>query len=157
MTFQIQHDIIPKGRATHSHSWSTLQMCFIFQKDLWCLHCDASWSLGFLQKMLVIHFHTCDIMDPRTPCLLHAYIDRVNGLWGAVPRICLTEIHRLSMHHDANTRDVFRKKNPNMWDALVDHVGVSFPGSCHVEFGMSSHMAHTYIIIGAPIHGHEEG
>ena len=26
----------------------------------------------------------------------------------------LTEIHGLSMHHDANTRDVFRKKNPNM-------------------------------------------
>ena len=26
----------------------------------------------------------------------------------------LTKIHRLSMHHDANTRDVFRKKNPHM-------------------------------------------
>ena len=89
MTFQNQHDktnMNPEApRLQVGIQWTPRGPNY-FQKDLWCLHHDAAWSLGFLQKMLVIHFHTCDIMDPRTPCLLHAYIDRVNGLWGAVPQ-----------------------------------------------------------------------
>ena len=59
-------------------------------------------------------------------------------------------------HRNGNARDLLGKRNTTCETLLVDHVVLSFPGLCHVEFWISSDMVHTPEIIAPHMQHHEE-
>ena len=100
---------------------------FIFLKDLWCSHCDASWGHGFSQKVSI------NLWGTRAQGPLSRSMEAWS-LWVHCIACMFVKFHPLMLDSVRNTRDLFRiYLDPRVY-IMFPPGAPGFHWLCHVGF-----------------------
>ena len=150
MTFQTQHDMIPENSTPHDRLKASHMLGFIFLKDLWCSHCDASWGHGFSQKMSNNLWGT-GAQGPLSRSMW------AWSLWVHCIVCKFVKFHPLMLDSVGNTREVFEFFLDLCVSIMIPLGASGFRWLCHVGFHETAENPCTCMVIGVPQHPSEEG